>query len=437
MRSVVVWFKNDLRLEDHEALFKACEQPVYVLPIYVIDPRQFEQHPLGFYKSGSFRIQFLLESLNNLRENLRNRGADLIIRTGYPEIVIPEIAKTVNAQCVYTAQEVASDELRIVEQTERALLHEKIKLETYWQNSLYHIEDIPWPIHRLPDVFTQFRKEAEQESQVRTLFPVPEKILYRESIAPGQLPDYDSFDVDPIQHDPRAAFKFSGGETHANLRLEEYIWKKECIKTYKETRNELIGTDYSSKLSAWLANGSISPRKIYWEVKKYESQKVKNDSTYWLVFELLWRDYFRFVGKKYGAQIFHSSGLQHKQLSLINDRALFEKWRTGNTGVDFIDANMRELLHTGYMSNRGRQNVASFLVKQLHVNWLWGAAWFESQLVDYDVTSNWLNWAYLAGVGNDPRENRIFVIDSQEKKYDPQRQYIKLWLSDVSVQHAR
>jgi deoxyribodipyrimidine photo-lyase len=154
---------------------------------------------------------------------------------------------------------------------------------------------------------------------------------------------------------------------------------------------------------------------------------VANDSTYWLIFELLWRDYFRFVAAKYGTKIFQAQGICKKETQWQHDVARFESWRTGNTGVDFIDANMKELLLTGFMSNRGRQNVASFLTKDLGIDWRWGAAWFESQLMDYDVCSNWLNWAYVAGVGNDPREDRYFNIESQVRKYDPDNHYTKLW----------
>ncbi|NBP70539.1 MAG: cryptochrome DASH, partial [Cytophagia bacterium] len=149
-----------------------------------------------------------------------------------------------------------------------------------------------------------------------------------------------------------------------------------------------------------------------------------------LIFELLWRDYFRFAAKKYGVKIFQRKGLRNKPVSATNNVELFEKWRAGETGIDFIDANMKELLHTGFISNRGRQNVASYLAKDYKVNWTWGAAWFESQLIDYDVASNWLNWAYIAGVGNDPREDRYFNTESQVRKYDPKGEYTRYWLSD-------
>ena len=173
----------------------------------------------------------------------------------------------------------------------------------------------------------------------------------------------------------------------------------------------MIGENYSTKFSAWLGLGCLSPREIYYELKKYERQFSANESTYWLEFELLWRDYFRFMMKKYSNLFFQQTGIKAKTdlLHQHNNDTLLT-WINGKTGVDFIDANMIELKLTGFMSNRGRQNVASYLCNDLKLDWRYGAAYFEQQLIDYDVCSNWGNWAYLAGVGNDPRGNRVFNI---------------------------
>jgi deoxyribodipyrimidine photo-lyase len=232
--------------------------------------------------------------------------------------------------------------------------------------------------------------------------------------------------------DPRGVLPFRGGESEALRRIQTYFWENDQLKVYKETRNGLLGADYSSKFSLWLAYGCISPRQIYEEVKRYEAERVANDSTYWLIFELIWRDYFRFITLKYGSRLFKVSGIQYNlELKWNHRRDLFDKWVNGQTGVPFIDANMRELQLTGFMSNRGRQNVASFLAKDLKIDWTWGAAYFESQLIDYDVCSNWGNWNYVAGVGNDPRENRYFNIYTQATRYDEKGEYVKTWLPEL------
>ncbi|MFT7407426.1 MAG: deoxyribodipyrimidine photo-lyase [Flavobacteriaceae bacterium] len=205
------------------------------------------------------------------------------------------------------------------------------------------------------------------------------------------------------------------------------MWETDHVATYKNTRNGLLGTEYSTKFSAWLANGSISARTIYVELKKYEASRTKNESTYWVFFELLWRDFFKCVGLKYGDRIFKSGGILNKEFADGQDYKKFESWKNGSTGDAFINANMKELARTGWMSNRGRQNVASFWSKSWEQDWRVGAAYFESVLIDYDVDCNWGNWMYISGVGNDPRD-RIFDSKRQAQMYDASGSFQKKWL---------
>jgi deoxyribodipyrimidine photo-lyase len=287
---------------------------------------------------------------------------------------------------------------------------------------------LPFSIKNVPDVFTNFRKNIEKESKVRPTFEMPNKVV--SFLIPDlKLPSLEELGLSEIKIDSRAAILFKGGESHGLQRIKQYLYDSHAIATYKETRNGLIGENYSSKFSAWLALGCISPREIYAEIKKYELLFEANESTYWLVFELLWRDYFRFMMKKYHNQFFMKIGIQTKGVSVNKHNITqLESWINGTTGIDFIDANMRELKLTGFMSNRGRQNVASYLCNDLKLDWRYGAAYFEQQLIDYDVCSNWGNWAYLAGVGNDPRGNRYFNIEKQASDYDKDKTYRNLWL---------
>ncbi|MFM8489769.1 MAG: FAD-binding domain-containing protein, partial [Bacteroidota bacterium] len=180
----------------------------------------------------------------------------------------------------------------------------------------------------------------------------------------GAIPSLADFGHSPVDDNDRAALPFKGGESEALKRLKYYLWDSDLVKTYKETRNGLLGGDYSSKFSPWLAQGCLSPKTVYHEIKRYERERTSNESTYWLFFELLWRDFFRLMGKKHGNRIFLKGGVQNKPMKQYrNNREMFELWAAGKTGVPFIDANMRELNQTGWMSNRGRQNVASFLMR--------------------------------------------------------------------------
>ncbi|KAI8547712.1 hypothetical protein RHMOL_Rhmol07G0217200 [Rhododendron molle] len=169
------------------------------------------------------------------------------------------------------------------------------------------------------------------------------------------------------------------------------------------------------------------------KVKRYEKERLSNDSTYWVLFELIWRDYFRFLSIKYGNSIFHLGGPRKLKLSWSQDQLLFESWRDGRTGYPLIDANMKELSTTGFMSNRGRQIVCSFLVRDMGIDWRMGAEWFETCLLDYDPCSNYGNWTYGAGVGNDPREDRYFSIPKQAQTYDSEGSYVAYWLPELEA----
>jgi deoxyribodipyrimidine photo-lyase len=351
-----------------------------------------------------------------------------VILKGKPEEELLKIAESYKATKIYAQQEIAHEEQATEKRVKAALQKLNCELETFESNCLYTENQLPFKRNELPDVFTHFRKLVEKLTKVQSPLPQPSKIN-TPKIEQPVFPTLQDLDLTKIEPDTRAALAFKGGETEALARLKHYFEETKCISTYKETRNGLVGANYSSKFSAWLALGCISPKTIYERLKIYEKTYGENDSTYWLFFELLWRTYFRLVMKKYGHQLFLKEGIKaSKTTSALPNYQLLEKWKNGNTGVDFIDANMLELKLTGFMSNRGRQNVASYLINDLKQDWRYGAAYFEEQLIDYDVSSNWGNWAYLAGVGNDPRSNRYFNIEKQANDYDKDKQYRNLWL---------
>lgn len=272
----------------------------------------------------------------------------------------------------------------------------------------------------------------------------------------------------------QSAHPFSGGESSA-LKRVDYLLATGAMSAYKDTRNGLIGPDFSTKLSGWLAIGCITARQVHAEMALFEdgavgpepssdsylSQKEVNEKlerwksvdgfgkgenkgTAGVRFELLWRDYFRLVARKYGAKLFQLKGLRgspDKKWNHVSGRgadtnadktrAVLQRFCAGRTGIGLIDASQREIFLTGYTSNRARQNVASFLAKHLNVDWRLGAEWYECMLVDYDVANNWGNWQYVAGVGNDPREGRLFNPVKQALDYDKKGDYIKTWVPEL------
>lgn len=432
---IIVWFRNDLRIKDQVALHKACSSGAEVIPVYCFDPRHFETTEIGYPKTGSFRGKFLLESVADLRRNLRKIDGDLVILRGNPEVEVISFAERIKANAIFFSEEVTAEEQHVDKSLEKAAWSKGIATERFWQSTLYHFEDLPFPVGQVPEVFTHFRKSVEKMASVRPTYPQPNKINFpNESVLPqsGELPDLKSYGLENPEPERRSVMKFDGGESAGLKRIQSYFWEGDHLRTYKETRNGLVGANYSSKFSAWLALGCLSPRTIYEEVRQYEKERKKNQSTYWLIFELIWRDYFRFITKKHGNKVFKIEGIKNTRDSWRRDSADFQRWCEGQTGVPFVDANMRELKLSGFMSNRGRQNVASFLVNDLGIDWTWGASYFESQLIDYDVCSNWGNWMYVGGVGNDPRENRYFNILRQGKNYDKSGDYVRLWIPELA-----
>ncbi len=432
-KNIMVWYRNDLRIHDHQPLVEACEKGQFVIPVFCFDQGAFELTPYGTFKTGFFRTKFLIESVNNLRNSFIERGANLLVRLGSPEEIIPDLAIRFGVQTVLAFKEVATEEIIQGDLIEKKLWKNGISMNLYLGNTLFNKEDLPFPIKDVPDVFTNFRKKVEKDSFVRECFPIPIEIRVPNDISWGTIPSLDELGIKELPFDKREVLHFEGGETKGLERIKEFIWVNESIKTYKQTRNRLLGSEYSSKLSPWLSLGCISPRKVYAEIKLFEKEVLSNDSTQHLLFELLWRDYFRFIFKKYGSKLFLEKGITGKVIKTNSEfqSFVFDKWKMGETGFPFIDANMRELNATGFMSNRGRQNVASFLIHDLKVNWTLGAAYFEERLIDYNPSNNWGNWAYLAGVGNDPRENRCFNILKQALEYDPKGEYIQTWIPEL------
>ncbi|XP_027354404.1 cryptochrome DASH, chloroplastic/mitochondrial isoform X2 [Abrus precatorius] len=444
--TAIVWFRNDLRVLDNEALFKAWLSSEIVLPVYCVDPRLFATtYHFGFPKTGALRAQFLLECLADLRKNLIKKGLNLLIRHGKPEDILPSLAKAFGAHTVYAQKETCSEELNVESLVSKGLQQVVIspeestgvtvsnkvpKLQFIWGTTMYHLDDLPFDDTCLPDVYTQFRKIVEAKCTIRTCIKLPASLGPSPPIEDwGCLPSLEQLGL--CTQNVSKGMKFVGGETAALSRVYEYFWKKDLLKVYKETRNGMLGPDYSTKFSPWLASGSLSPRFIHEEVQRYENERLANSSTYWVLFELIWRDYFRFLSLKYGNSLFHLGGPRKVQHNRSQDKNLFESWRDGCTGYPLIDANMKELSTTGFMSNRGRQIVCSFLVRDMGIDWRMGAEWFETCLLDYDPCSNYGNWTYGSGVGNDPREDRYFSIPKQAQTYDPEGEYVAYWLPQL------
>ena len=425
----VVWFRNDLRTEDNPALDAALKEDLPVVGVYCFEPRLYANYFYGLKKTESFRAKFIIESVANLEKNLKGLNVGLCISTEDPTQALQNINEDFDIQQVFFQNEWTQEERDVENKLKNDL--PDIDFKAFYGQFLFHPDDVPYDdFSKIPEVFTQFRKKCEKQSEVRatTGQPQPQEESYYTSFDTPR-PTLQALGLDEVKEDSRTAFPYQGGEDDAKARLKYYFWETEKLKYYKKTRNGLLGKDYSSKFSPWLANGCISPRTIYWEVKKFEKDVKKNQDTYWLIFELIWRDYFKYVSLKHGNALFKIGGILHKDYDWHRSKAAFKEWTEGRTKDDFVNANMIELAKTGFMSNRGRQNVASYWSKILKQDWRIGAAYFEALLIDYDVHSNWGNWMYNSGVGNDPRD-RKFNTQLQAERYDGNHKYRKTWLQD-------
>ncbi|RXG26866.1 DASH family cryptochrome [Leeuwenhoekiella marinoflava] len=423
----LVWFRNDLRTQDNHSLNRALTDAESVVAVYCFDPKQFKKDRFGFKKTERFRAQFLIETIQELKNNLAEFNIPLFVFCKQPEEILPQLISDYNINKVFLQKEWTYEERKVSDSIKKHSKPGTEFIETFDQ-FLIHPEDLPYDrFADIPQVFTQWRKKCEKQASIRGL--VKPRKLSEENLLDTQttIPTLTDLRLKDFKRDNRSAFPFKGGENQALLRIRSYFWETKKLQVYKKTRNGLLGNDYSSKLSAWLANGSLSPRTVYWLVKEFEKNQVKNESTYWLIFELFWRDYFKYISLKHGDKIFYLGGILDKKYDWNQGKETRDAWISGTTKYDFVNANMQEIAATGWMSNRGRQNVASFWSKEMQQDWRIGAAYFESMLIDYDVHSNYGNWMYNSGVGNDPRD-RKFNIKSQAERYDGDGKYRRTWL---------
>lgn len=420
--TALVWFRNDLRIDDNQSLYDATTKHDKVIGLVLIPGFWLKETAFGFKKMEVFRARFLIETIEDLRQELKTLNFPLIVKVD-DGTSLKQLCNQYQITDLYMQEEWTKEE---VDQEKN--IPDTVSVHKSYSQFLFHPDDLPFAIENLPEIFTVFRKACEKYSTVRPCTPKPRKLAdENDQILSSKPLTLQELGYAPFEIHPNSAFPFQGGSGAASERLNHYFWITKKLSYYKKTRNGLLGTDYSSKFSSWLANGSISPKSIYWSVKDYEQEIGKNQSTYWLIFELIWRDYFKYVSLRHGNSIFGVGGIKNREYDWRQNHHVFDQWINGTTAEPFVNANMLELKNTGFMSNRGRQNVASYFAKTLQMDWRLGAAYFESMLIDYDVHSNYGNWMYNAGVGNDPRD-RVFNVGLQAERYDGKGKYQSTWL---------
>ncbi len=413
--------RHDLRLADNEALLKLCFECDEVYVLYCFEKRWLSDYVFGHVHLGEHRFKFLEQALLEFQET----AIALHLRPIYIKIDGYEDALNVLTKI---NPKVISYELHygVYEQQQIEFIKNQLPDVRFIEGqSNYLLYSLPFEIKDMPNVFSPFRRKVEKNLNVR------ETVKYSIADSKLSMPEVLDMPQDIEVYAPNSHFTdngYTGGESEALKRLNHYFYQTDNIAQYKETRNGLDGWDFSSRFSAFLASGCISPAQIYEQLKEYEQNRVKNDSTYWLFFELLWREFFHLQLAKHKKDFFKFAGIQNKSPDTKHDENKFKSWIQGNTGYEIVDACMKQIAQTGFMSNRGRQLVASCFVHELGLDWRWGASYFEQMLVDFDVASNYGNWQYLAGVGSDPRGHRQFNLEKQTDIYDPKHRFIDHYL---------
>ncbi|KAH7122292.1 cryptochrome DASH [Dendryphion nanum] len=495
--------------------------PVYICPANQIEVSGFlsnssQQSPYpqarsrlaGVWRTGPHRANFIAEGVWNLKEKLEELGcgSGLEIRVGTvadvvrhmldfyfdenrgDEDVRPDVAG------IWMTAEEGTEERSEQNAVRRIAMQKGVDFQL-WDDEKYYVDDRDLPFNKdtmsdLPNVYTTYRKTLEPlRSRPRKtlttptkLPPLPQEIPPQE--APFEIPTtlegFKNCLLFPMKEDltfglsqppkwpenVQSAYPLAGGESAGQNRLAHLV-SSGAMSSYKATRNGLVGLDFSTKLSAYLAQGHLTARQVHWAMMDFEEGKGEgkgiegygkgeNEGTAAVRFELLWRDYMRLYARKFKEKIFNVHGIrdypemgqhdqhqpQKKNWKFIDKdgaaghdpaktREVFERFRSGRTGIGLIDASNRELFLTGYTSNRARQNVASFLASHLGIDWRIGAEWYEFLLIDHDVGNNWGNWQYVAGVGNDPRQGRVFNPVKQALDYDKKGEYIRAWVPEL------
>lgn len=411
IKRILVWFRNDLRLHDNEMLIEAIAKSEQILPVYFFDPRHFEA--TNFHKLSFSRANFLLESIAELRASFQKLGGDILVIHGQPELHIPELVTKFDISEVYHHREVAPAETLISANVEDELWKIKINLRHFIGHTLFNKEDLPFPIKDIPDVFTQFKKKTERDAIVKACFDEPQQVAFVENEDWGELPEIELLFADrPKPSNFRSELK--GGEQQGLNHLTLLLSPESGIYIKVNSRNA-DPSGYLSYLSPWLSLGCLSPRKVYWAIKKAEESFGTNPNFNHLILGLFKRDYYRFMFKKHGApyleQVLPNSEDTMEETALQK----LESWKNGETGHALVDGFMKVLNSEGYISNHGRVLTATYLVHVMKLDWTKGAAYFEETLIDYSASSNWGNWESIASCVAGSKSKNGFDVEKPLK----------------------
>ena len=418
MKTIIVWFRNDLRVSDVPALATAATDADVVIPIFILNTDILK----GRHGSSN-RNRFLFESLKDLTKNLKSLGSNLIIRQGDSAEVLKSLSQEFSADAVYYSADYSPYSIKR-DKTVKSLLDVTGVTFRGFPGRLIvsNFDNLHTKSETIYKVFTPFYKNWQQ-IQRRQLAVLPKQLpSLPDKIDLGELPDLDSFtDAKLLSPDVVA-----GGESEAQKRLEE--WLKDGVADYRENNNDLA-LNGTSRMSSYLHFGCLSPLEI-------ESMLPDNDGARAWHRQLCWREFYNYILFNFPNNAKQEFQERYRNLDWSEDEDFLKAWQDGQTGYPIIDASMRQLLTEGWMHNRARLIVGSFLTKDLWIDWRLGEKHFMNWLLDGDEANNNGNWQWITSVGVDPAPifRRLYNPGSQQKNHDPNGVYIRrhvLELADV------
>lgn len=401
---VLVWFRNDLRLHDNEVLVDAINKSDLIIPVYCFDPRYFGKNEHTLYHTGFKRASFLRATVEELKTRLQTMGSDLMTFFGYPEEILPKLCAKYEVTEVYHHREVARRETKISEQVEAALWEAKINLRHFIGHTLYHKEDLPFPIKDIPERFNMFRKKIERESSVRLFLEAPTSIPTPQHLEDTTIPSLLDLGYTEEECSWAESQDFCAGENQAIKQLNSVL-----TPDYAELPNYTL-------ISPYIAIGSLSPLYVYHQMQN--STLATNKRRYdRMLTMLLWRDYFRFMLKKHPNVFFKMSGFsKNTDLEENGREEKVKKWMNALTGEPEVDQVINKLKDTGNITYAERKLIAAYFIQEISENWLIGAAFFEQHLLDFAPATTYGFWSHIAGVGTSQKENNTLAWKDYVKK---------------------
>ncbi|MEL6470302.1 MAG: FAD-binding domain-containing protein [Cyanobacteria bacterium J06623_4] len=429
---VLFWHRRDLRIRDNLGLAAARDRTPKVVGVFCLDPGILETDAIA-----PARVAYMIGSLAELQESYKSAGGDLLILQGQPEQAIPQLASALGAVAVYWNRDVEPYSRQRDTEVAQVLKEKGIERSTqYWDQLLHPPDALKTGAGEPYKVYTPFwRKWSAQEKQapVAALADVTGLSPHEKAIAK----DAGSIDLPSagdLGYEWENGFLLAPGEAAALEQLETFCDDRRAIAEYDEQRNYPANPG-TSTLSAALKFGTVGIRTV-WEYAADAYSRARSEETHtnietWQK-EIAWREFYQSVMYTFPELAEGPYRDALKDFPWDNDETLFAAWCEGKTGYPIVDAAMRQLNETGWMHNRCRMIVASFLTKDLIIDWRWGEKYFMQRLVDGDLSSNNGGWQWSASSGMDPKPLRIFNPASQAKKYDPDAEYIRQWLPEIS-----